>query len=421
MKFIIILKICLLLLVSIPQLQADFISESTTQFMNAPSMVIPRMNHHIIVDEDDEVTVFAGHGVGFRSLDSAEYYQTQGDDFVVLNMLHKHDDPAFVRLANGEYLIMGGSRDWGIPHYSHTQIYNPETREFRSGGDLVRFRAGSGSALLNNGQVLVVGAWWTHNTAHTYGEVYDPVTNTFSSTSAFAIRRSHPIVIGLKDGRGIVFGGVTESGIRVDMPVEVFDPISGQISTLQALMFEDEPGWNVVKSKRLNETHLLDEHLYLFTAWKQTDNYNEYRLFTFNADTLDFEWVETSALPTSESIHLFDHPFISENKQAAYQLGTIAESDLKGQFVMVSVNLIDGKVYLSEHSFDAKYGLYGAAGILLQGDKILVTGGTSDGSNFNPVANSFYVQTMSFEDDTEPEDPKAKKRRGLPVWLYIEQ
>lgn len=409
-----------LVLWALPVIAApSFRADTDTQFFVAAPMQVARMNHHIVADASDRVTLFAGHGVGFNSLDTAEILEPDGEDFMLRSMLYKHDDPAFVRLANGSYLIMGGSRDWGIPNYSHTQLYNPATQVYTAGGALVRFRAAAGSALLNNGNVLVVGAWWTHNDAHTYGELYQTGTNTFSATGAFSVRRSHPVVLPLADGRAVVFGGITETGGQVDMPVEVYNPVTGGISVHQTLMFPEEPGWNVMKSKRINETHQLSDTLYLFYAWKRVDGVNHYRLFTFDAETLAFEWVETEELPASTMMGFNDQPTLSQNKQAAHILVTHAEGEHAGKVALLSVDLASGEVYLSDNKWDLEYGLYGAASIGLQDNRILVTGGTSDGSNFNPVNNSFYITPVLIGSGPVDPEPEKARYRSMPAWLYV--
>ncbi|EXJ11783.1 hypothetical protein [Nitrincola nitratireducens] len=400
---------------------ASLRNETQTQFIEGPPMQVARMGHHIVQLPTGEVKVFGGHGSGFRSLDTAESISFESNEFSLQSMLYKHDDPAFARLANGHYLIMGGSRDWGIPSFSHAQIYNPFTDTYTPAGSMVRFRAGAGSTLLNNGQVLVAGAWWTHNTAHTYGEVYNPNTNTFSETNAFSVRRSHPIVLPLVDGRAVIFGGVTESGQHVDMPVEIYDPVSGLNSVYQQFMFPSEPGWHVVQDKRLHENQKLTDTEYLFYAWKRESNVYHYRLFTFDTESLAFEWVSTEVeLPTSTVMSFSSQPVLSQNKQAAHVLVTLTEGDNAGSVALLSVDLHSGQVYLSERSIALGYSLGGVGVLGLQDNRIFVTGGTLDGSNFNPVNKTFFIEPMLLgSEPEEPEDPHKSRRRSKPIWLYI--
>jgi hypothetical protein len=123
---------------------------------------------------DGRVALFGGHGTGFTALNSAEIWSPSTDSFTTLTMQYTHDWAAFASLSDGRFLLAGGSANLGIPQYATSELFDPATGTFTAVGNLVRFRSGSGAAALSNGTVLIAGAWWTHNDAHTYGELFTP-------------------------------------------------------------------------------------------------------------------------------------------------------------------------------------------------------------------------------------------------------
>ena len=114
---------------------------------------------------------------------------------------HKHDA---VLLNDGSVLITGGSdeRDSeGV--YASAELFDPHTRNFRSGGTLrqARYKHRGTSVLLSNGQVLLAGG-------AARAELFDPTTKSFSllgDTTRLAGQFSATAV--LTTGQVLISGG----------------------------------------------------------------------------------------------------------------------------------------------------------------------------------------------------------------------
>lgn len=362
----------------------------SVKYQVGPEMNYNRMGHHVTVLSDGTIVVFGGHGTGFTSLNTAELLPADGEAFETLTMLHAHDEPVFTRMNDGRYLIAGGSASWGIPNFSFGEVYNPNDHSFTQVGDLVRFRASAGSAALNDGKVLVVGAWWTHNNAHTYGELFDPETETFTETSAFGTQRSHPVVLPTDDGRAVVFGGLSPTGSWVDQPVELFNPENGEIEVLQNLLFPAEPGWHLMTHKRPYQTQRLSNGTYFYSAFRTSNGVTSYRLFTFDPSSLEIAEFVTDGLPDSQTFHLVEQPIVDVARGRAYLLAQVANSN-PAVVKLITIHLDNGTVQVSDAGHIFGYSLYGTAITLLEDGRIFVSGGSADGSNFNPVNKTLYI------------------------------
>ena len=369
--------------------QGDAPADSV-KFESGPDMNHTRMAHHVTTLSDGTVIVFGGHGSGFTSLSTAEVLSPGGEAFETLTMLHAHDEPVFTRMNDGRYLIAGGSANWGVPNFSFAEVYDPDDHSFTQFGDLVRFRASAGSAALNDGKVLVVGAWWTHNNAHTYGELFDPETRTFTETSAFGTQRSHPVVLPTDDGRAVVFGGLSPTGSWVDQPVELFNPENGEIEVLQNLLFPGETGWHLMTHKRPYQTQRLTDGTYLYSAFRTSDGVTSYRLFTFDPASLEIAEFVTDGLPDSQTFHLVEQPIVDVARGQAYLLAQVANSN-PAVVKLITIHLDNGTVQVSDAGHVFGYSLYGTAITLLEDGRLFVSGGSADGSNFNPVNKTLYI------------------------------
>lgn len=82
--------------------------------------------------------------------------------------------PGTAFLGNGSLLINGGSTS------SSTTLYDPVSRTFRATGGPKIPRGYSGDVTLSDGRVFTIGGSWSGGTAHKDGEVWSPVTGTWS-------------------------------------------------------------------------------------------------------------------------------------------------------------------------------------------------------------------------------------------------
>jgi hypothetical protein len=101
---------------------------------------------------------------------------------------------------------------------------------FTQTDDMGSKRALHGATRLPDGSVLVVGGISDFGVFVPTAELYDPVTNTFSDTSAPNESRMRPTVVSLADGRVLVAGGLADDGATYLQSAEIYDPVSGEFT-----------------------------------------------------------------------------------------------------------------------------------------------------------------------------------------------
>ena len=140
-------------------------------------------------------------------------------------------------LGNGKVLVAGGHEiigDESAPELTNTaELYDPATGESRFTGNSNVLRAGHAAKLLHNGKVLFAGGVtkgrvgdrieeFTTNTA----ELYDPATGQWSLTGNLSTARTSHAAALLQNGMVLVAGGYLAGGPGDDYlaSAEVYDP-----------------------------------------------------------------------------------------------------------------------------------------------------------------------------------------------------
>jgi hypothetical protein len=289
-----------------------------------PAMKSRRHNHHVVKLPDGKVALIAGRTAGFVSLNTTEIFDPVEGTFTTLAMQYTHDSPTVAKMNSGRYLIAGGSRDLGIPSYDQTEIFDPSDISFTSTGSMIRFRASGGAAALNDGRVVVASAWWVHNDAHTYGELYNPDAGTFNEIGPFTISRSRGVVIPTNDGQALLLGGGRPTGNWENMPVELYNPQSGDVSVLHEYIVDDDAIVSFLSGQAITAHQQLANDSYLWMAQNLDNNRSYFDLITVNPETKAVEVFETTPpLPDSESFSFMGHPVIDNDNNRAYLLARV--------------------------------------------------------------------------------------------------
>jgi hypothetical protein len=358
-----------------------------------PALNTARMSHNAITLPDGRAALFGGHGSGFVALSSAEFWAPGDAAFALAAMQNVHDWPAFALLHDGRYLLAGGAKNSGVPGWAMSELFTPATTNFTAVSNMVRHRAAAGAATLTNGCVLVASGWLTNNDANRYGELFDPDTGSFTAVGPFAVQRSLAIVLSAADGTGVVLGGATPTGTRIDHPVEQYDPATGQITTLRDSLFADDPGWYADNGwTRPGFLQQLEDGRTLWLASKVTGSVDRYRLFTFDPATKAIDQFETvPELPDDATAVPLGHPVIDLPRGRAHWLAQVGGGGTSPEVALYSVDLTSGALMRSSNSVTFAYSLSGAGVNLLADGRLLVTGGSSDGSNNNPVSHTRLI------------------------------
>lgn len=371
--------------------------EISVEYKLGPTLKEARMGHFQMTLSDGRIALFGGHGKGFASLSTVEVINKDLTESVIYNMRFPHDFGVFSTLENGEVLLGGGSADLGVPKYGTSEIFNQKTTSFKETGNMVKFKAGAGSAQLKDGRVLSAGAWWTHNDANNYGETYDPETGKYSETGKLVKPRAYAIVLPTDDGGAVVLGGTGAQGTpAIVNEVEKFDPKTSSFSLLQKSLFKDETDWGVHLShyQRPISAQKLSDGKYLLYAYKSDGKVTKYALFTFDPKTILFKKIETKpSLPDSSTISLLA-PIVGTETEEVFLIG--ASTDTPTKVSLYRINTNNWEVALSKNSFTLpdKYLLSGVTASVSSDGRILLTGGNSEGgysTNFSPISNTLII------------------------------
>ena len=113
-------------------------------------------------------------------------------------------------LPIGLVLVAGGETD-GAP-LAGAELYDPATGRWRSTGRMLTARYSHSATLLSSGLVLVVGGCCDSGqsplTSLRSAELYDPTTETWSTTGSLATARNSHIATALNDSTVLVAGGL---------------------------------------------------------------------------------------------------------------------------------------------------------------------------------------------------------------------
>ncbi|WII70535.1 kelch repeat-containing protein [Bdellovibrio sp. 22V] len=133
--------------------------------------------------------------------------------------------PTAALLKNGKVLVAGGvytSPSLGYP--VTTEIFDPVTNTWSTGADSTAPRARATATVLQNGKVLVVGGQDSANILNTT-DIYDPDSNTWTAGPLLTKARSGHTATLLPNGKVLVLGGTGDFGGSIrPAEVEIYDP-----------------------------------------------------------------------------------------------------------------------------------------------------------------------------------------------------
>ncbi len=147
-------------------------------------------------------------------------------------------------LRNGSILVAGGIDARNNPLYS-AELYNPAANRWTSAGSMATAHFDHTATLLPSGKVLVAGGFAVPfpSSSLTTMELYDPTTNSWSAAAPMIGSRTGHTATLLTDGRVLVVGGLSialrEGGFFPSRApsAEIYDPVSNRWSTTGPMGF----------------------------------------------------------------------------------------------------------------------------------------------------------------------------------------
>jgi hypothetical protein len=183
--------------------------------------------------QNGRVFVAGGYN-GSSFLSSAELFITRINRFADTEgiMEDARANHAATLLADGRVLITGGCNNAVSAlvkcdnYLSTAEIYDPSSDTFTTTGAMLAPRANHTATLLPDGRVLIAGGSDSFGVLSS-AEIYDPETETFSSAGSMAFPRTYHTASALPDGKVLIAGGQADQHYD---SLEVFDPSTGAFS-----------------------------------------------------------------------------------------------------------------------------------------------------------------------------------------------
>jgi centrosomal CEP192-like protein/Kelch motif protein/galactose oxidase-like protein len=231
----------------------------------------------------------AGGTDGVNVLASAEIYTASTGKWAATGSMTQAREafPAVV-LSNGKVLVSGGADASGAP-LAGAELYDPATGAWSSAGFLSVARYGHTATLLQSGKVLVTGgcAASTCSSDTAVSELYDPASNSWSTTGNLNTARSYHTTARLKTGKVLAIGGSAGS---VTSSCELYDPSTGTWSNAASTSV----------ARYLNTATLLPDGKVLITGGTQSRfPLNSAELYDPTANT----WTLTGNMTTGRYAH----------------------------------------------------------------------------------------------------------------------
>lgn len=232
-----------------PGVLIDDVSNRTTFVASLPNdvqntfteNVIGRTGHTLSRLPDGSALVGAGDepqpGGGFVSLASLERYDPETQSFTELSvsLTAPRSTHTATTLADGRILFAGGYDGTGVVQAT-AEIYDPATNTVTTTGPMMQARTQHSATLLADGRVLVIGGSALFDLSQVLSsllqsvdstEIYDPVSNTWSAGPDIPLSGSNFGVIGqattrMNNGQVLVTGGVKVSSF-LGIPLPSFN------------------------------------------------------------------------------------------------------------------------------------------------------------------------------------------------------
>lgn len=281
---------------------------------------------------------------------------------------------AAVVLADGRVLVVGGSNVNGV--LNSAEFYDPSTGNFTTVGTMTASREYATATLLANGTVLVAGGYDGTNYLSS-AEIFDPNSNTFSATSgAMTSARIYHTATLLQNGTVLIAGGF--DGSTSLSTAEIYDPSTGSFTSTGSMA-------------SLRQTHtatpLADGRVLMAGGYNGSVYLSSTEIYDPAAQTF-------SSGPAMSSPRIYQTASLLHDGRVLLAGGFDGASYLSTADVYTPAAGAAGTIAPAAGAMSGAREHHAAT--TLGDGRVLITGGTSDGSTILNTSDVFDPSTNKF-------------------------
>lgn len=201
------------------------------QYSEAVDMSIPRVFHAMSKMGQSKAIVSGGIISGVNVTEEVEMFDFSTNKWEILAPLSSaRAYHAMVTLNDGRVLVSGGGNYISGLQTTDVEIYDPKTNTWISGPSMNKARSQHAMVVMNDGNVLVSGGE-NSDIESTSVEIFNPLTNQWTLKNPMLTDRvGHGMTL-LKNGKILVAGGIGANSSQLNS-AEIYDPISDQWSSI---------------------------------------------------------------------------------------------------------------------------------------------------------------------------------------------
>ena len=364
---------------------ADEATAKPLIYEELPDMSTPRLGHASFITANGDIVVVGGHTTGFRLTSTAE--RLHDGEWESLSITNPHDGAAVVTLPDGRVLVGGGfSSGSGVGQSKVCDIYNPETNTFSttSGFKVNRAFCNAVATGIDN-NILVSGNWYNNDDVF---ELWDG--NEFTTISANKNPMNAPHMV--SDGEGVVFVFGTDNnyGSKGNVSAYMVNTVENRV---EEFTIPELDGYWVqpVICGMEPATSMTADGNYIFLAYHNENKV--YELFRMDATTgIVSQVVNIPAYVPETDIPLSVRSgiIVNKNRNEAYVCGEHQNTDGTWAAVVVTYNLTTHTTTVFHGGNFSYHPINGSWALQQTTGNIILTGG-SVSNNFDAVATAFVV------------------------------